>query len=68
MPYYRDTVSNESRGMLEHEQMGVIASRASYKLAKTIILNLKQHTFEQHTTWLYRYLNLDPTFKQTKRV
>ena len=29
MPYYRDTVSNESRGMLEHEQMGVIASRAS---------------------------------------
>ena len=44
--------------------MGDIAIRAS-KLAKTILLQLKQHMFQQQTTWMYRYLKLDPTFKQT---
>ena len=24
--------------------------------------------FQQQTTWMYRYLKLNPTFKQTKRV
>jgi len=47
--------------------MGVIAIRA-WTLAKTILLHLKQHTFQQQTTWMYRYLKLDTTFKQTKRV
>ena len=53
--------------MLQHEQTEVIAIRA-LKLVKTISLHLKQVTLQEQTTWLYPYLELDPTFKQTKRV
>ena len=49
--------------MLEHE-----LEHYRYSCKKTILLHLKQHTFQQQTTWMYRYLKLDPTFKQTKRV
>jgi len=41
--------------MLEHKQMGIIAIRA-LKLAKVILLHLKQHTFQQQTIWMYHYL------------
>ena len=53
--------------MLEQDQTGIIAILA-YKLAKIILLHLKQHIFQRQTTWKYRYLELDPTFKQTKHV
>jgi len=38
------------------------------KLVKTILLHLKQHIFQQQTTFMYSYLELDLTFKQNKRV